>query len=134
MGWILFLLPDEFLPLICVGVSLAVVLQIITIRRALTIIGAFVLLIIFSPFFESFIGSLLDLVPLWIVMTVVFVIGFILLRLVLEFVLGREAIGHVVFSILAFSARMVFRFLVIPFRLANGLVRLFLTRRAGRVQ
>ena len=134
MGWILFLLPDEFLPLIFVGIGLAVILQVITISRAITIIGALVLLMILSPFIESLIEGLLDLVPLWIVMTVVFLICFILLRLVLEFVLGREAIGHVVFSFLSFSARLVYRFLVFPFRLVGGLVRMFLTRRAGRVQ
>jgi hypothetical protein len=102
--------------LVIMGIGLALMVGIINLRRALSLVGGVVLLLVLSPFVESLIGSL----PWWITSLLVVMLGLSLLRAVSNALIGRGASDHMVGNLAADVVRGGFRLLIwsiaAPFR------------------
>jgi len=115
MGWgaLWLLVPDEALPLIVVGIGVALILGFITGRGALMLILALVLLPpLLGPFIEGVLGEL----PPWVSLLILAVLGLAILRGLVGLVLGQRAADTMVGSLAADLVRLVVKLLLFPFR------------------
>jgi hypothetical protein len=112
------LVPDSALPLIIVGVALALMIGIIKPRRAMSIVGMIIVCIIAEPF----INALFDALPTWLnlLITIAFVLSMV--RAGIRLLLGNRATDHMVGILAADVVRLFFRILFFPFRLLGRLV------------
>lgn len=112
------LLPNSALPLVIIGLGLAVVIGLIKPRRAVSIVGFFLLSILLAPFFSA----LFDALPWWVclLVTVFFVLS--ICRAVIRLMIGGRASDHVVGALTADVIRMCFRALFFPFRLLGRML------------
>jgi hypothetical protein len=92
---------------------LVLALGVIVGRVKLGTIGAFLLLLLALPFIDPLVESVVDLLPMWLVILVAVAALASLARLLLSFILGRRAadaaIGHLAAMMIAGSARMIGR-------------------------
>lgn len=109
---LLAFLPDQALPLIIVGLGLALILGIISRSFAFSILGTVILFAILSPFIDA----LFDSLPLWLLILLMLFFGLSLLKLVMNTLFGREATGH-------FLGELLFAIFAMPFRLLGHLIR-----------
>jgi|GEM_PF-1828471 len=123
MNWILAFVPDEALALFIVLIGLALITGIINARRAFGLIGGIILLLVLTPF----LGALVDALPGWLFLGLVFVLGMSLLRAVSNFVIGRgatnEMVGILAADLIRFGFRTILFLLALPFRMLVWLVR-----------
>lgn len=120
-GALWMLVPDEALPLIVVGIGLALMLGFITGRAALTLILTFVLLPpLLAPFIEGILGEL----PPWVSLLLLAVLALAILRGVTGLVLGQRAADTMVGSLAADLVRLTVRVLLFPFRVVGWGLRL----------
>lgn len=116
LNWILAFLPDQAMVLVIMGIGLVLMLGIINLRRALSLVGGLMLLLVLSPFVESLIGSL----PWWITIFLIVMIGLSLLRTISSALIGRGASDEMVGTLAADVVRGGFRLLIwsiaAPFR------------------
>ena len=123
MRWLLTLLPDQAMVLVIMLIGLALMCGIASARRAFRMIGSIILFLLLSPF----IGTLVDALPGWLLLGLIFVLGMSLLRAVSNFVIGRgatnEMVGNLAADLVRFGLRSVFFVLTLPFRALGWLVR-----------
>lgn len=105
-------LPDEALPVIIVGLGLALILGIISRSVVFSILGTIILFAILSPFIDA----LFDSLPLWLLLLIMLFVGFSLLKLIMNTLFGREATGHLL-------GRFLYKVFAMPFRLIGHLIR-----------
>ena len=113
------ILPDSVIPLLVTGVALLLIVGLIARKKAVAIIGALLVYLIFAPFA----GALLAIFPWWVspLLLVIFVMSVV--RAASSLVLGEPASDHML-GILAASLVMgIFRSLLFPFRLLARLTK-----------
>lgn len=120
MGWLLALVPSEFLILFIAGLGLALITGILRPGAALSILGLLLLGVVLGPFVEGLMSSL----PAGISLLLTVIVGLAILRGVLSLVIGRgatdHAVGALVVDAIRFALLLVF---VLPFRILAGIVR-----------
>lgn len=114
----LLFLPDEWLPVIIVGLGLALILGIVRAGWAFSFLAILLGTTLLSPFIDSLMNSL----PTHLFILLFIIIGFYLFRLLLNLVLGKEGAG-------AFIGRLAYDLFLLPFKGLAGLIRLILQRR-----
>lgn len=125
MSWLWFFLPDEALPLLVVGVAIALILGLLAGRTALSILGLLILIPILTPFVEALFGAM----PAWISVVVLVIIGLSILRGIAALFIGRRAADTMVGTLAADVVRLVVICLFLPFRMAGWVVRTILNGR-----
>jgi hypothetical protein len=118
-------LPDDVLPLVIVGVCLALVLGVLSGRGALQVLG----LLLLIPLLAPLIDSMLEQLPAWLALTLPVAVGLSLLRLVASFFLGSRAADTMVGSLAASAVIAAVRLVFLPIRVAGAAARVFLAER-----
>ena len=113
------LVPDEFYVLILCGIALLAMFGFLRGKLATVIGGMVVLPVLLAPFAESLFAGL----PVWVSFLALAVIGLIILRGLLELVIGKEAANHAVGDIAAHGIRGAFKLIFFPGRLLFGWLR-----------
>jgi hypothetical protein len=88
--WIFF--PDELIPLLIVGLGMATIVGLIRPKRVLGIL----VLLLLTPGFSWAIENAIALLPWWVGVLIMVLLGLNVLRLVLELFVGKEAAGHII--------------------------------------
>jgi hypothetical protein len=87
--------------------------------KGLRMIGGIIFWIIVSPFVEA----LFSYLPLWLTLLVLGFFAIQIARMVLTFVFGEEATGHVMGALIIGAGRFLGRLCLLPFRAVLGLSR-----------
>jgi len=124
--WLL-LLPDEFIPVLILGICIAVMLGVFRVGSALAFISSIAIIYLLSPFAENLIMGLIDSLDLWILIVLMIFFGFYIMRLVLTPILGSEAVG-------VFIGHAFYDFVLLPFRILGSLIRLLVLWGTSRVR
>jgi hypothetical protein len=114
----LLFLPDEWLPVIIVGLGLALILGIVRAGWAFSFLAILLGTTLLSPFIDSLMNSL---PTRWLIL-IVLIVGFYLFRVLLNLVLGKEGAG-------SFMGHLAYDLFSLPFKALAGMIRLFLHRR-----
>lgn len=119
----LWLIPDEFLVLVIALAGLGVMVGLVRIRVVGSLLGGIVLMVLLTPFIESF----MDFLPWWLNLLLLVGLGWTLIRGLFRFVLGRGAADEMVGTLAADVVRAVLRgafvTLLSPFRIIGWLLR-----------
>lgn len=118
-------LPDEALPLLIVGVGLAMLLGILRGRAALGLLA----LLFLAPVMGAVGEALLAQLPPWFAWVLLAGLGLALLRGLATLLLGPRAADTMVGSLAADLVRLAVRMLCLPLRLVWWVVRLGASRR-----
>ncbi|MGB7720287.1 MAG: hypothetical protein WBL65_10335 [Bryobacteraceae bacterium] len=123
MQWLLMFLPDEAMVLVIAVIGLGLMVGILRLRSAGQILAGLVLMLLLSPFIESFISSL----PSWVNLLLLLGIGWALVRAMFRFILGPRAADHMIGILAADVIRGLFRAvwfaLTLPFRFIGWMLR-----------
>jgi hypothetical protein len=123
MQFLWLFLPDEFLVLVIALIGLAVMVGLVRLRTAGIFLGSIVLMLLLTPFIESFMSSL----PWWLNFLIVAGIGWAVVRGFFRLVLGAGAADEMVGTLAADVVRATFRgaffLLFFPFRFIGWLLR-----------
>lgn len=120
LAW--WFLPAGAEILVILGVGVLMMVGVLSRRRGFGIIGVLALFLLAEPF----IFALFNALPLWLCLLVVFAVGYVLLKKVLNVILGKEGAGHVL-------GHGFLWLLGLPFRVIWGLLRLLMgSGRSGR--
>lgn len=119
----LWLIPDEFLVLLIALAGLGVMFGLVRIRAVGSLVSGTVLMLLLTPFIESFMATL----PWWLNLLLLVGLGWTLIRGFFRFVLGRGAADEMFGTLAADVVRAVLRgaFLTLlsPFRIIGWLLR-----------
>jgi len=117
MAALLALLPDEVLYLIPFGLGFLVMLRLLSLGRALGILLAFAAIIALLPF----VSSLLDRLPLWLLILVVIFFGYSLLRALTGVALGKGVSDQ-------FFGMILHDVFLMPFRIVRWIFQMIFRR------
>ena len=117
MTYLLAFLPDEFFILIIAGLAFLVMFQIVSIGRALGIIFLLGIIIALTPI----ISSLMEVLPIWVLILILFCFIFAMIRFVSGALLGKGVSDHVIGSI-------VHDLFLIPFRIIRWFIQIIARR------
>lgn len=120
-----FLLPDELLPLVIIGVGLALIVGLLRPRAVFAILSSVVLLVVAAPL----VGELFDALPSWVALVVLVFIVLGVIRSVFALLIGSGATDHMVGYLAATSLLFL---LSLPFRFVAALIRAFRIEPVGR--
>ena len=112
---VLAFLPNRMLPLAIIGVGLALIVGLVSRRRA----ASLVLIVVSIPVLDVIFNALLSVVPAWLLVLATCVLAVQILRSVLEFVVGRHATGHILGAIVIGAGRLALRTLGFSLRLVG---------------
>jgi len=123
-NFLLFLIPDHWLPLVIMGVGFALMLGFVSGRTAFGLIISILAICIFTPFIESFIDSL----DVWVLILITVMTVLYVLRMVMTLLLGEHGggafMGHLAYdSFLLVLRGAIFFLLTLPIRLLGGIFR-----------
>jgi len=123
MQFLWLFLPDEFLVLVIALVGLAVMVRLVRLRTAGIFLGSIVLMLLLTPFIDSFMSSL----PWWLNLLVLAAICWAVVRGFFRLVLGAgaadEMIGNLAAGLVRATFRGTFFLLFFPFRIVGWLFR-----------
>lgn len=114
MNLLLAILPEQYLVLVIAGLGIAVILHLISIRKALGILAIICFLWVSGPFFEALFDSLSTTIQ----MAIVIAFGFVLIRWLSNLFLGRRITDYLL-------ARFIYDLIRAPFRILGWLVQGF---------
>ena len=124
MGLLWAILPDEMMPLVVVGLGLALIVGLVSRKTALAIVITIVLFLLLRPI----ISALIALLPYWALLLVAAWFALYLFRSMLGLLLGAEgagtAVGHVFGHFILALLRLPFRLVGAVFRLARPAARI----------
>ena len=121
-----WLLPDELLPVVVVGVALLVIVRAIRLSTGLGILfSLFVLPMLLAPLIEAVMSAL----PLWLVLLICAALGLSLLRGLVALLLGQRATDHLVGNLATDCVHAFGRVCLLPFRMLGAAFRLALNAR-----
>ena len=109
---LLALLPDSMWILVIVGLGIAVILQIVSIKTAVSVIAMFALMALLSPI----IGGLLSCLPFWMILLLLIVFAMSTINLVMNGIFGHRTSSH-------FWAMLLYDLVKLPFRFIGGIFR-----------
>ena len=115
----IWLLPEEFLPLLMLGLGIGITLGLVTGRTVLSFIG----FLIFLPFLGSIAGDVFSAVPPWIALVVIAIIVLAILRTVAAVVIGERAADTMTGNLAADAVRFGIRCCFLPFRMIGWMFR-----------
>ena len=118
MKW-LWLLPDELLPLVVVGLALAVIAGLLAARRAALIVVALACL---PLVIDVGVDLAFALLPGWLLALLAFVIAVQCLRMAASVVIGDDAAGHMLGHLAAVACLGCLRLLFVPIRMLGWAV------------
>jgi hypothetical protein len=112
------LLPVSALPLVIIGVGLALIVGVVRPRSAMAILGGVILTILLTPFFNV----VFDFLPWWLclLLTVAFFVS--ILRAAVQLLLGPRATDHMVGALATDVVQMCIRVVFIPLRLLGRII------------
>ncbi len=113
-------LPEGAEILVIVGVALALMVGIFSRKKAFGILGMLVLFLVAEPFIES----LLNVLPLWVLILIMAAIFLSLLRTLLGKGIFDQMVGQLLANAVTGMARLSLPLLRLPFRAMLGAVRL----------
>ena len=116
---ILWLLPDEMLPLLLPVVAIGLIIGVATGRTVMTVIG----LLIFLPVIGGIAEGILGAMPPWISLLILVIIGLSLLRGLAALFIGQRAADTMTGHLAADVVRIVVVCLFFPFRLVGWFLR-----------
>lgn len=119
MSRLLLFLPDEALVFVVIGLGIAMILGLLTGRAALGILGLILLLPILSPFVEAFMGIL----PPWIALVILLIVGLSILRGLAAIFIGRGGADTMVGTLAADVVRIIVACLFLPLRAVGWILR-----------
>jgi hypothetical protein len=123
MQFLWLFLPDEFLVLAIALVGLAVMVRLVRLRTAGIFLGSIVLMLLLTPFIDSFMSSL----PWWSNLLVLAGICWAVVRGFFRLVLGAgatdEMIGNLAAGLVRATFQGAFFLLFFPFRIVGWLFR-----------
>lgn len=128
LGALWMLLPDSALPLIFVGIALALILGLIGSRLAFSVLGLFLLAPLLAPLFEALLGQL----PPWVSLVLLAFLGLAIIRGFAALVLGSRAADTMVGNLAADLVRLVVIILIFPLRVVRSAFRFLLNERELR--
>lgn len=121
-----WLLPDELLPLVVVGVGLLVIVRVIRLSTGIGILFTLLMLpMLLAPIVEAVIAEL----PLWLVLLILGALVLLLLRGIFALLLGNGATDHLVGNLATDCVHAFGRLCLLPFRLAGAVCRMALKAR-----
>jgi hypothetical protein len=112
-------LPDEALPLLIVGVGLALMLGLISGRAAFGLLGLF----LFSPLLLPLIEALLGELSPWILLIILAFLTLALFRGLAALILGQRAADAMAGNLAADLVRLMVRLLFLPLRIGWWAIR-----------
>jgi hypothetical protein len=112
-------LPDEALPLLIVGVGLALMLGLISGRAAFGLLGLF----LFSPLLLPLIEALLGELPPWISLIILAFLALALFRGLAALILGQRVADAMAGNLAADLVRLMVRLLFLPLRIGWWVIR-----------
>jgi hypothetical protein len=112
-------LPDEALPLLIVGIGLAIILGLLRGRAAL---GLLVLLLL-APVLGAVVEPLLAQLPPWVTVLLLAFVGLAILRRLAALFLGPRAADTMVGALAADVVRLAVRLLLLPLLIVGWTVR-----------
>jgi hypothetical protein len=118
-GMLWALVPDEAYVLILCGIGLLAMFGFMRGKLATTIVGFVVLPVLIAPFAESLFAGL----PVWVSVLALAVFGLVILRGLLELLIGKQAANHAVGDIASRLIRGGFKLIFLPIRLLLGWLR-----------
>lgn len=123
MSWILGLLPDGAMVLVIMAIGFALMCGLLRPKRAFTMLGGLVLMLVLSPF----ISALVEALPFWLLAILLLLFGLSLLRALSNFVIGPgatdEMVGTLAADVVRSGVRAAFFILTLPFRAIGWLLR-----------
>jgi hypothetical protein len=120
-------LPDEALPLLIVGVGLALMLGLISGRAALGLLGLLLLSPLLAPLIEELLGEL----PPWISLIILAFLALALFRGLAALILGQRAADAMAGNLAADLVRLMVRLLFLPLRIGWWVVRILVNDGRG---
>jgi hypothetical protein len=121
MTELLFWLPDSLMVIGIVAIAFGLMIGQLSIRRAMSLLGLVVILLISGPFVDTLCDYLWRALPLWLLVPLILVLIFSLLRFLARLVLGERAAGEMIGVLAAYVVRWTFKVtcqvLAFPFRL-----------------
>jgi len=112
------LLQVSALPLVIIGVALALIVGIVKPRGAMTILGGVILTILLTPFFNA----VFDLLPWWLCLLLTVAFFMSILRAGVQLLLGPRATDHMVGALATDVVRMCIRALFFPLRILARMI------------
>lgn len=113
------LLPDEALPLLIVGVGLAMIVGLLRGRAALNILLMILLIPVLAPFVEALMGAL----PPWLSLIILAAVGLSILKGLATLIIGSRAADTMVGSLAADLVRLAVRILIFPLQVLGWALR-----------
>lgn len=121
MARLLFWIPDSFMSIAIMVIALGLIVGLIRPKRAFSLIGLIVVILVSGPFVDALVNAIWNAVPLWIVLLAVPFVMLWLARAVFHAILGRAATDHMTGILAArgvlWAGRGLFQLLTFPFRL-----------------
>lgn len=116
---LLWLLPDEVLPLLLPLAAIGLIIGVVTGRTVMAVIG----LLIFLPLIGGIAEGVFSALPAWLSLGILAVIGISILRGVAALLIGQRAADTMTGNLAADIVRLVVVCLFFPFRLVGWFFR-----------
>lgn len=121
-----WLLPDELLPLVVVGVALMVMVRVIRLSTAIGILFVLMVLpMLLAPVIEAVMAEL----PFWLVLLICAALALFLLRGLVALLLGDGATDHLVGNLATDCVHGFGRLCLLPFKMLGAAFRMALNAR-----
>lgn len=124
MTTLLAWLPNELMVFGIVLIGFGLMVGLINGRRAASLLGFIVLLVLIGPFVDALLDTLFDFAPWWLLLLLGILLAFSLLGALSRMLIGQRATDHMVGAlatdVVRFGFRMIFALIALPFRLLFG--------------
>jgi hypothetical protein len=124
MEELLFWLPDSFMVIGIVVIAFGLMFGTISFRRAISLLGLVVLLLVSSPFVDALFDYLWRVTPIWLLVPAILLCFLAILRFLVRLVLGERAtdemVGNLAASVVRGIFRGLFRILTFPIRVLRA--------------
>ena len=102
------------LALLPVILGILVILRVVSIGKALTALAVLLAITAALPM----LGNMLDILPFWILILLIFIVGYAIIYAITRLVLGKGVTDHV-------FGEIIFNFLRLPFKLVGSIIKSF---------
>lgn len=121
MAKLIVWLPDSFMVIAIIAIAFGLVLGVLTLRRALSLLGLVVLLLVSGPFVDALLDTLWSALPCWLMVPLGCIFALTLIRFLFRVVLGSRAsdvmVGVLAADLVRWTLVLSCRAVRFPFRL-----------------